>query len=54
MSHKPIQQQKVHFVDNILEYYGIIGDDAAMAMAWKWTSGEKYETMATFFYLWMR
>jgi hypothetical protein len=49
MSREPIWQQMVHFVDNILEYYGIIGDDAATAMAWKWTSGEKYKTIARFF-----
>jgi hypothetical protein len=33
VSRKPIRQQKVLFVDNILEYYGIIGDNAVMAMA---------------------
>ena len=50
MSCKLIWQLKVHFVDNILEYYGIIGDNAVTAMAWKWTSGEKYKNMARFFY----
>jgi hypothetical protein len=48
MSCKPIWQRKVHFVDIILEYYGIIGDDAVAVMACQEKSMKLWQDFLTY------